>query len=404
MASALNVLLVHNFYQIRGGEDTVFENEKALLEAHGHKVYTYTRHNKEIAGSSFFQKLLLPFSTIFNLRTYREVKRLIREHDIDIVHVHNTLPLISPSVYYAAQAGGVPVVQHVHNYRLQCPEGNFYRKGKICEDCAVKGLHCAPIHRCYRGSLPQTLISALTIKLHRTLGIYRKLHYICMTRFTRDNLLTANERSGKILFNPANVHIKPHFTYPTDEPTGKERKHYLYIGRLEQIKGIGLLLDAFEAMPERKLVLAGTGSQARFFKEAAEKRGLKNIIFAGFCQREKLTSLLAESKAIIVSSQYYEPFGMIIIEAFAAGVPVVAGDIGGFPGIIEDGVNGLLFPYNSPAGLCRTLDRFENDTVTAWYTNAALAYKRHFSPEANIQALTEIYRKARTSIGNTPNA
>lgn len=393
MEAKYNILSVHNFYQIRGGEDTVFANEKKLLEEHGHKVVTYTRHNSEIASFSLFRKLLLPLTTMFSLRTYREVKRLIREHGIDIVHVHNTLPLVSPSVYYAASACGVPVVQHVHNYRLQCPEGNFYRNGKICEDCALKGLGCSVRHRCYRSSLMQTLVSALTMKIHRMLGIYRKLHYICMTPFTRDNLLAANARAGKILFDPSKVHVKPHFTY-TAAVADKERKHYLYIGRLERIKGISLLLDAFAAMPDKKLVLAGTGSEAEFFAEEAKSRDLTNVSFAGFCGRERLHELLAESKAVIVASQYYEPFGMIIIEAFASGVPVLAGDIGGFSGIVEDGVSGLLYQYDSPESLCRTITRFESDTKTPWYANASAAYLHHFSPEVNHGQLMDIYHKA----------
>lgn len=394
MEHKFNILSVHNFYQIRGGEDTVFANEKKLLEEHGHKVITYTRHNSEIATFSLFRKLLLPLTTIFSFRTYREVKHLIREHSIDIVHVHNTLPLVSPAVYYAALSCGIPVVQHVHNYRLQCPEGNFFRAGRICEECTSKGLHCSLRHRCYRGSLVQTLISALSIKIHRMNGIYGKLHYICMTPFTRDNLLAANERAGKMLFNPPNVHVKPHFTYAAEVPH-KERKHYLFIGRLERIKGIGLLLDAFAAMPDKQLVLAGTGSEAETFAEEAKARGLSNVTFAGFCGRERLRELLSESKAVIVASQYYEPFGMIIIEAFAAGVPVLAGNIGGFAGIVKNGVSGLLYQYDSPEALCQTVNRFESDTKTAWYTNAKAAYQRRFSPGVNHEQLMDVYRKAR---------
>lgn len=395
MSKKYRILSVHNFYRIRGGEDTVFANEKKLLEEHGHEVYTYTRYNNEISDFSFLRKLLLPLCALFSPRTYREIRSIIREREIDIVHVHNTLPLVSPSVYYAALSCGVPVVQHVHNYRLQCPEGNFFRNDGICEDCAVKGLHCALRHCCYRNSLVQTLISVLTIRMHRLLGIYRKLHYICMTPFTRDNLLAANTRSGKIIFDSAKVHIKPHFTYPARTETKKERRFYLFIGRLEGIKGIRLLIDAFAAMPNKELVLAGTGSEASIFIEEVRQRGLKNITFVGFCGRERLNELLAESKAVIVPSRYYEPFGMIIIEAFAAGVPVLAGDIGGFASIIENGVNGLLYRYDSPEALCATITRFEADTTTPWYAHAASTYEHRFSPEINHEQLIDIYRKAR---------
>ena len=124
-----NILIVHNYYQIPGGEDTVVANEKKMLEDHGHKVVLYSRNNSELKKMSRLQKLMLPFTTVFNPRTYRDIKRLIKTEQIDIVHVHNTLNLISPSVYYAASAMNVPLVQTVHNFRLLCPGATFYRDG-----------------------------------------------------------------------------------------------------------------------------------------------------------------------------------------------------------------------------------------------------------------------------------
>lgn len=160
----LNILLVHNYYKVPGGEDTVVANEKELLESYGHKVRLYARSNQELEKFSFVQKLLLPFSSIFSLKTYREVKKLIREEKIDIVHVHNTLSLISPSVYYAAFCCHVPVVQTIHNFRMLCPAAILLRNGKICEECIEEGLKCAVQHGCYRNSKLQTLGSAGYLK------------------------------------------------------------------------------------------------------------------------------------------------------------------------------------------------------------------------------------------------
>ena len=164
------VLIVHNYYKLPGGEDMVVENEKCLLEEHGHFVDLYSRSNKEIDHFSVIQKLLFPFTILFSLRTYRDVKQLIRENDIDIVHVHNTLSLISPSVYYAAFACKKPVIQTVHNFRLLCPAATFLRDEKICEECINKGLKCAVRYGCYRGSKIQSFMSAAILKLHRSLG------------------------------------------------------------------------------------------------------------------------------------------------------------------------------------------------------------------------------------------
>src|SRR5699024_8002985 len=127
------------------------------------------------------QKLMLPFRTVFNPRTYKDIRRLIKKAQIDVVHVHNTLNLISPSVYYAARAMKVPVLQTVHNFRLLCPGATFYRDGHICEDCVSKGLMSAVKHKCYRGSKLQTLACVISTKIHRMTGIYGKINYICLT-------------------------------------------------------------------------------------------------------------------------------------------------------------------------------------------------------------------------------
>ena len=134
------ILIVHNFYQIPGGEDTVVANEKKLLEENGHEVVLYTRHNSELKNMSKVQKIFLPLTTVFNLKTYREIRKIITEQKIDILHVHNTLNLISPSVYYAGLSKKIPVVQTVHNFRLLCPGATFFRDGQVCEDCLEKGL------------------------------------------------------------------------------------------------------------------------------------------------------------------------------------------------------------------------------------------------------------------------
>ena len=204
MVSKLRILLIHNYYKLPGGEDTVVENEKRLLEEQGYFVCLYTRSNSEMDGFSAWRKLLLPLTAVFSLRTYREVKKLIREQQIDIVHVHNTLALISPSVYYAALCCGRPVVQTLHNYRLICPNGLLYRDGHICEECIKKGYRCAVMHACYRNSRLQTMTSVLALKVHRLLGVYNRLNLICLTDFQK--------RKIEQRFPKARIFVKPNFT------------------------------------------------------------------------------------------------------------------------------------------------------------------------------------------------
>ncbi len=205
------VLLIHNYYQIPGGEDTVVANEKKLLEDNGHEVILYTRSNNEIKSMGRLKKLMLPFMAIYNPRSSRDVKKIIQTEHIDIVHVHNTLNLISPSVYYAAVRCGVPVVQTVHNYRFICPNAMLYRGGEVCEDCVEKGLGCAVRHGCYRDSKAQTLILVISSMIHRATGIYGRMNFICLTEFNRQKLLLINKK--KTIIDPARVFVKPNFTF-----------------------------------------------------------------------------------------------------------------------------------------------------------------------------------------------
>ena len=158
------ILVVHNYYKIPGGEDTVVQNEMKMLEDAGHYVMLYARHNSELEQMSKIGKLCLPLTTIFSVRTYRDIKKIIRENKIDVVHVHNTLNLISPAVYYAALRCKVPVIQTIHNFRLLCPAATCYRDGKICEDCIEKNLGCAVKHSCYRNSKIETLACVMVLR------------------------------------------------------------------------------------------------------------------------------------------------------------------------------------------------------------------------------------------------
>ena len=255
------ILQIHNFYQIPGGEDVVVRNEKRLLEEHGHKVYTYYRSNSELNEKGIAGKLLLPFTAVFSLKTYREVKRLIRENNIDIVHVHNTLTMVSPSVFYAAFRCRVPVVQTLHNFRMLCPAGSFFRDNVICEECVAHGMHCAIRHKCYRNSKLQSFVSAAILQIHRFVGTYRKVNFICLTEFNRKKLLESLDTRREIV-KADRVYIKPNFTFAEEivpNEVQAEEEYFLFAGRVEALKGIDIAVKAFEKLPDKKLYVAGNG-------------------------------------------------------------------------------------------------------------------------------------------------
>ncbi len=201
----MRVLVAHNLYQQRGGEETVANSEYELLKSHGNEVFLYTRDNFEIESFSRIQKLLMPFTMIFSFKTYKEVKRIVIDNKIDIIHVHNVQPLISPSIFYAAKKCKVPIVQTIHNFRMICANTWFYRDGRICEDCLSIGARCALKHKCYRNSFLQTLGVVVCNQIHRWTGIYKYANFICLTEFNRRKLIQLN------CVNPEKVFVKPNF-------------------------------------------------------------------------------------------------------------------------------------------------------------------------------------------------
>lgn len=377
-----NVLIVHNYYQLPGGEDSVVMNEKKLLEENGHKVYLYTRHNNELKKIGIFGKILLLISCIFNLRTFKDISKIIRDEHIDIVHVHNTLPLVSPSVYYAAIKCQVPVVQTIHNFRFLCPAATFYRDGCICEDCLKKGLLCSLLHKCYRDSFIQTFVCVLNTWIHRQTGVLNKINFICLTEFTRNKLIQLN------CVDPKKIYIKPNFTFciksqKKDLLPETNDGYFLFIGRLEKMKGVDLLIEAFNRMPEKKLHIAGKGLNDAYYKSKSST----NIEFLGFVCREELEKQLSGAKAVVVPSQCYETFGMSIIEAYAQNVPVIVGDIGNISQLVDDKITGLKFKYDDINSLIKCFDSI--DAIQR--ENCYKKYINEFSPKNNYLLMKSIY-------------
>ena len=381
-----NVLMAHNYYQVPGGEDTVFHNEVKMLEKHGHKVTKYTRHNDEIK-SGVLSKLRLGIDTIFSLKTYKEVKKLIDENDIDVVHVHNTLPLISPSIYYAARAKKVPVVQTIHNFRLLCPGATFTRNGEICEDCVSKGLGQSLKYRCYRDSLAQTFIMYAMLKLHRIIGTYDKINYITLTEFNKTKLSNLVKDENKI-------YVKPNFVEKREKVERNLEDYFIYIGRLDEIKGINFLVEAWKEINENiDLYIIGTGPEEDRVKKFIRENNIKNIKLLGFMQIDKAFEIIQKSRAVIVPSKWNEPFGMVIIEAFSKGVPVIASKIGSIPYIATDKVDSLLINSNNKYELKEAVnDIFYNDKLCMLLgNNAYKTFEDKYTHFKNYNTLESIY-------------
>lgn len=381
-----NVLMAHNYYQVPGGEDTVFHNEVKMLERNGYKVTKYTRHNDEIKDG-MISKLKLGIDTIFSFKTYKEVKKLIDENDIDVVHVHNTLPLISPSIYYAARAKKVPVVQTIHNFRLLCPGATFTRNGEICEDCISKGLEQSLKHRCYRNSLSQTFIMYAMLKFHRIIGTYNKVNYITLTEFNKHKL-------SSLVKDKNDIYVKPNFVEKREQGKRKLEDYFVYMGRLDDIKGINFLVESWKYIDKNiQLYIMGTGQEYENIKSYVNKYKLNNVNILGFTKREIAFEIIKNSRATVVPSKCYEGFPMTIAESFSLGVPVIGSKIGNIESIIDDGENGLLFEKNNKESLKYVINKvfYDKELNINLGKNAYKVFKDKYTDEKNYRNIEKIY-------------
>lgn len=363
------------------------KNECALLKGKGHRVYLYTRNNTDIDKTGPLGKLCLPFVHIFNPRTYLEIKKIIREKKIDVVHVHNTLNLISPAVYYAAAHSNTPVVQTLHNFRLICPGALLYREGRTCEDCIKRGIGCSVLHGCYRNSRLQTLVCVLGVGVHGITGIYRKLNYICLSGFNRDKLLQADKRGRK--FRPDRMFVKPNFVIPP-EVTGAQRSGYIYAGRLEASKGIKVLLKAWRILGDKapELKIYGSGPEEEWCGRYISEHGL-NAKLMGLLGHEEIFKAMADSRAMIMPTLWYEGCPMSIIESISVKTPVICSDIGNPAALVTEGKSGLKFRCSDAKDLAQKVEMMEQAPFEADESCAA-----EFSAEKNYEKLMEIYESS----------
>jgi glycosyltransferase involved in cell wall biosynthesis len=384
----VRVLVVHNYYQQPGGEDQVFAAEAHLLESRGHEVGRYVLHNDQIVELS---RLRLGVATVWNGSSYRSLRDCVRIKRPDVVHFHNTFPLVSPAAYYAAKAEHLPVVQTLHNYRLLCPAATFYRNGGTCEDCLGKFTpYSGIVHACYRGSRAATGAVAAMLTVHRTIGTWKRQVdvYVALSAFASRKFVEGGLPAQKIV-------VKPNFLHPDPGAGDGSGRFALFAGRLTPEKGLHTLIESWRQITCRlPLKIVGDGPLAESVSQAA--RDIPGVEWLGRQPQHKAMELMRAAVILIVPSVWYECFPMTVVEAFASGLPVIASNIGSLSSIIEDGRTGLHFDPGNADDLARkvtwVLDNPNEITRMRW--TARSEYQTKYSADRNYSMLVDIYRRA----------
>lgn len=392
----MKVILCHNFYRSSApsGEDSVFKNEKLLLESNGVEVIPFELYNDEIDDSGLTNKLNIAKNTIWSISTKNRLSKLIASEKPEIVHFHNTFPQISPSAYSACKKHSVPVIQTIHNYRFICPGALLQRENAPCEDCVGNTLFPALRHKCYRNSLAATSALVAMISINRMLGSYQNNidRYIALTHFAASRLIAGGLPEEKII-------IKPNYL-PDPPPIGQGGTSYaVYVGRLSEEKGLKTLLDAWKLNNSIQLKILGDGPLRSELEEITKANNL-NIKFMGYQDRDVILSTVSDAMMQIVPSEWYEGFPMVILEAFACGTPVIASNIGSLEEVIQTGITGAHFTAGNAAELADSITRMSEianihpEQYQQIRMNARQEFEKKFTAKSNINQLMKIYEEA----------
>ncbi len=387
--------MLHNYYQHRGGEGVSFTAESEALRALGHDVDTYTLDNATDLPK--LNAVQLACRTIWSKESSCTVKKLLGRKPYDILHVQNSFPLLSPSVYDAAKACGVPVVQALRNYRLFCMQTGLFREGEICEECSGKRHSWSGIrHKCYRNNLAASITVSAMLEIHRLRKTWRNRvdAYIAVSGCVKEKYVSNGWDAGKI-------HVKHNTVFPPPEPGNGEAGNFVVVGRLSEDKGLLLLLDAWglllnkcekDEMPQ--LCIVGDGPLGSVLCQEIIKRNLTSFVtMSGRLSLNDTYDALGKAVASIQPSVRYEPCSRAIAESYAKGTPVIAAKIGGAVELVEDGVSGFHFPAGDAEALAESVLKFIRNPELGRLMRKKTREKfdGEFAPDTNAKQLLDIY-------------
>ncbi len=383
----MRILIIHNFYQHKGGEDVVFTQEAAILKEEKYQVETLSFRNKK-GLKGLIQFLFYPWN-IFAAHT---VMKKVTDFQPDVVHIHNTHYAIGPLIFRKLHQRKIPVILTLHNFRLLDPSANLFHNNAVFTDTIDKDFPWKSVwNKVLDNSLLKTFWTAFTVYIHKKLNTWRNI----------DRILTFSEFGKQLLLRSTlqlqaqNIAIKPNFALESFDTNHSEKKDYfVYIGRLSEEKGIESLLGAFSKC-SYTLKIFGDGPLAQKVIHAAQLH--PNILYGGFQNKETLHHHLSESQALLVPSIWFEGMPMTVLEAFACGTPVIASRIGILEEMISDGKNGLLFEPNNEKSIIaaiqswQTLSTEEKKVISE---NCKKDFSANYSSQKNVSLLEQIYQEA----------
>jgi len=388
----MKILICHNYYKDRGGEDVVFEYEADTLKSKGYDVVLYCKHNKSI--NSFIKKIGVFLNFFFSFYTFREVKKIIKKEKPDVAHIHNIFSLISLSIYFVLKRYKIPIIQTIHNFRLFCSNGLCLRSGKICTKC-VKNRFSNIFKVCSSKRLYDFFLS-IFIYFIRKFRIYDRFvdYFIVPSTFVKNKMIECGLGKNKIVIKRHSLDNKKFFIEENHYKNNDDNKYFLFIGRLSEEKGIDNLIKIFREIDNIELKILGDGPLISGLKKLIGHNNLNNIKILGYVGGNLKNKFISNSLAVIIPSIFFETCGLVLLESLMLGTPVVVNNIGALPESINKGFNG--FVYNNLKQLKEIILEIYNMKLSDRYKmreNCQKSFFEFFNEDKNFKIINGIYKK-----------
>jgi len=384
----VKIAVIHTRYRQQGGEEVAFEAEARLLAEHGHDVCRIEADNAELEAVPPPTAAAL---AVWNEKRRQDIAERLRSFKPDVVHFHNTFPLLSPAVYYAIPRR-VATVQTLHNYRLVCPAATLLRDSGVCEDCVGRAPLPAVRYGCYRGSRAASAAAAIMLQVHRVLRTWQEQvdAFIALTSFAKGIFVRGGLPAERVF-------VKPNFVDPDPGAGAHDQDHFLFVGRLHEQKGIPLLLEAF-SQTGLSLRIAGAGPLEADVRAAAA--ALPTITFLGSQPRARVIDEMKTARALVVPSVSYENFPLVLAEAFATGLPVIVSDLPNLGELVVRAGAGWSFRNANASDLARVLRQVNQDAEGRRVASgsARSLYQAEYTGAATHATLEMVYRAARRRV------
>ncbi len=391
----VKVLIVHNRYRSAhpSGENVVVQEEAQLLMDAGCAVTRLEVDSDDISGFGALKKATLPGRVVWSVDGQRRTRAAIEKAKPDVVHFHNTFPLLSPSTLWTARQSGVPVVHTLHNFRPLCAVGIFHRAGQVCEECLGRMPLPALRHGCYRHSRAATLPVVSMQVFHRLIRTWQRCvdTFILPSNFARSKYIEAGWRGAQLAVKYNTAAIPP-------AVGARGRAAFVCVSRLSSEKGVDVLCRAWrEAFADRteELDVIGAGDDGSTL--IGDAQGARGLVFRGQLAHEDTVQAIADARAVVVPSRCYEVFPRVVVEAYSAGTPVIASRLGSLAEVVVDGQTGLLVAPGDADALAVAMRRIaESPSLRRDLGDGARAmFESTFSPARTTESLLEIYAGAR---------